>query len=94
MNYQDEYHRKLVSAEEAAELVKSGMWIDYGFHSGFPLLIDEELARRAHELKEVKIRAYWHRKAPEVLKVDPQQEHFIYNAWLFSRREREYHKKL
>ena len=30
MGYQEEYKRKLISAEEAAGLVKSGMWIDYG----------------------------------------------------------------
>ena len=44
MSYLDEYRRKLVSAEEAAGLVKPGMNIDYGSVAGFPLLIDEKLA--------------------------------------------------
>lgn len=34
MNYRNEYRRKLISAAEAAGLVKSGMWIDYGFGCG------------------------------------------------------------
>ena len=42
--YRNEYRRKLISAGEAAGLVKSGMWIDYGAICGFPSLIDEKLA--------------------------------------------------
>ncbi len=57
MNPSQEYQRKLISAEEAAGLVKSGMWVDYGAICGFPSLIDEKLAARAKELKDVKIRA-------------------------------------
>ena len=43
--FQEEYKRKLISAEEAAGLVRSGMWIDYGAICGFPSLIDEKLLR-------------------------------------------------
>ena len=55
--YWEEYRRKLISAEEAAGLIKSGMWVDYGAICGFPSLVDEKLAERAGELSEVKIRA-------------------------------------
>ena len=66
-SYREEYQRKLISAEEAAGLVKSGMWIDYGAICGFPSLIDKKLAERAHELKEVKIRAeHSHTQIPGV----------------------------
>jgi acyl-CoA hydrolase len=85
-----EYQRKLISAEEAAGLVKSGMWIDYGAICGFPSLIDEKLAERAKELKGVKIRAeHSHTVIP---KSDPQQEHFIYNSWFLGKVDRENHK--
>jgi len=90
-DYRNEYRRKLISAEEAAGLVKSGMWIDYGAICGFPSLIDEKLAERAPELKEVKIRAeHSHTQLPGV---DPDQEHFIYNSWVLGKVEREYHRK-
>jgi len=91
VNYRDEYRRKLISAEEAAGLVKSGMWIDYGAICGFPSLIDEKLAERAQELREVKIRAeHSHTRLPEV---DPDQEHFIHNSWFLGKVERDYHRK-
>ena len=91
MNYNDEYRSKLISAEEAARLVKSGMWIDYGLATGFPSLVDRELAKRAKELENVKVRVTMSLKEPEVLKVDVRQEHFIYNSWHFSKVERKYH---
>ncbi len=88
-DYQSEYQGKLISADEAAGLVKSGMWIDYGAICGFPSLIDEKLAQRASELKDVKIRA--ENSLTQLPRVDPNQEHFIHNSWFFSRMEREYH---
>jgi acyl-CoA hydrolase len=89
-NYREEYKRKLISAGEAAGLVKSGMWIDYGAICGFPSLIDEKLGERAHELKEVKIRAeHSHTVLPHL---DPAQEHFIHNSWFLGKVEREYYK--
>ncbi|MCJ7605885.1 MAG: butyryl-CoA:acetate CoA-transferase [Dehalococcoidales bacterium] len=90
MTYHDEYQRKLISAGEAAGLVKSGMWIDYGAICGFPSLIDEKLAARASELKGVKIRAeHSHTQIPGI---DPEQEHFIYNSWFLGKVERDYYK--
>lgn len=90
MSYRAEYKRKLISAAEAAGLVKSGMWIDYGAICGFPSLVDEKLGERASELKGVKIRAeHSHTVIP---RIDPEQEHFIYNSWFLGKVEREYHK--
>jgi acyl-CoA hydrolase len=90
MTYREEYKRKLISAAEAAGLVKSGMWIDYGAICGFPSLIDEMLAERAAELKEVKIRAeHSHTIIPHL---DPDQDHFIHNSWFLGKVERGYHK--
>ena len=66
------------------------MWIDYGAICGFPSLIDEKLAERANELKEVKIRAeHSHTQIP---KIDPEQEHFIFNSWFLGKVDRENHR--
>jgi acyl-CoA hydrolase len=89
-DYLSEYQRKLISAEEAVGIVKSGMWIDYGAICGFPSLIDEKLAGRAKELKGVKIRAeHSHTVIP---RTDPKQEHFIHNSWFLGKVEREAYK--
>jgi acyl-CoA hydrolase len=91
LDYQEEYRRKLISTEEAARLVKSDMWVDYGAMLSFPSLVDEELARRAHELERVKIRSCYPMKEPATLKIDNMGEHFIYNDWHFSYFTRRYH---
>ncbi|MBW2143974.1 MAG: hypothetical protein JRG75_06225 [Deltaproteobacteria bacterium] len=93
MDYKEEYRRKRMSCEEAAGLVKSGMWIDYGSILSFPTLIDEELAKRASELEGVKIRSCLSLKDPEVLKADSNGEHFIYNEWHLSEYTRKHHDK-
>ena len=48
---------KRIAAEEAAALVHSGMWLDYGFGVCQPDVFDAALARRTQELRGVKIRA-------------------------------------
>ena len=32
MSFLEEYKQKLVSADEAVKIVKSGDWVDYGWH--------------------------------------------------------------
>lgn len=88
--FRDEYQRKLISAQEAAGLVKSGMWLDYGAIGGFPSLIDAALVERAAELKNVKIRA--EHSPTQLPRIDPSQEHFIHNSWFLGKVEREYQK--
>ena len=48
-----ELKRKTVSAEQAAALVRSGNWIDYGFGVGQPDLFDQALAARISKLDGV-----------------------------------------
>ncbi|SPD72310.1 Acetyl-CoA hydrolase/transferase [uncultured Desulfobacterium sp.] len=91
MNFSEEYKNKLISAEEAAGLVKSGMWVDYGSILSFPSLVDEELAKRVSALEGVKIRSCLSLKDPEVLKADPDGNHFIYNEWHLSEHTRRHH---
>ena len=56
MNYAQEYQSKLVSAEEAVKVVKSGDWVDFGWCVGTPIALDHALAQRMPELYDVKFR--------------------------------------
>ena len=46
---------KHITAEGAAGLVNSGMWLDFGFGVCQPDVFDKALGARAHELRGVKI---------------------------------------
>lgn len=48
--------KKLITAEEAAKIVKSGDWIDYSQCCSFPTDLDKALAARKDELTDVKVR--------------------------------------
>ena len=51
-----EYEQKLCTPEEAVAVVKDGDWVDYTSTLGKPVLLDQALAKRRDELKDVKIR--------------------------------------
>ena len=40
MDFQKEYQQKLVSADEAVKIIKSGDWVDYGWTTGTPVALD------------------------------------------------------
>ncbi len=67
---------RTVSAAEAAALVSSGMWLDYGVSLCQPDVFDQALAARKNELYNVKIRACLSMKPRAVLECDPEGEHF------------------
>ncbi|MGE5485145.1 MAG: acetyl-CoA hydrolase/transferase family protein [Ignavibacteriales bacterium] len=90
MDWKEQYRKKLISADAAAGLVKSDMWIEYGFASGFPQLIDEAIAERAAHLERVKLRIDWCMQNPKVLECDPGQEHFIVNSFFITHGLRKY----
>jgi acyl-CoA hydrolase len=75
---------KLISAEDAAALVRPGDWIDYGTGVGVPDLFDKALARRKGELHDVRIRACATFSKRAVLDEDPTGEHFLWFNWHFS----------
>lgn len=77
----DEYKKKLVSAEEAVKVVKSGDWVDYGWCVGHPYDLDKALAARAEELYDVKLRGGVTLWMPEIFKIENPQEHFTWNSW-------------
>ncbi|HWP98282.1 MAG TPA: acetyl-CoA hydrolase/transferase C-terminal domain-containing protein [Syntrophomonadaceae bacterium] len=82
--FMEDYKNKLVSADQAARLVKSGDWVQYGEFVCQPKACDAALAKRKDELKDVKIRLVTMSWLPEVCKVDPNKEAFTMNDWHFS----------
>lgn len=79
--YMEEYRNKLVSPEDAARVVRSGDWVDYGPNLGFPQLLDAALAGRKDELYDVKIRSHLINGPIECVEQDLRREHFTYNSW-------------
>ena len=88
MNYKKEYKKKLVSAQEAVKLVESGDWVDYGWCTGTPDLLDKALAERTDELTDVKLRGGILFKVPAVFEREDAAEHFTWNSWHMSGVER------
>ncbi len=83
-NVLEQYKNKLITAEAAAKLVKSGDWVQYGEFVQQPIEIDAALAARKDELKDVKIRLVTMTFMPQVCQVDPNRESFCMNDWHFS----------
>lgn len=84
-DWKQEYRDKLISAKQAAGLVKDGMWIDFGGMNNHPFLIDDYIAERRDELHDVKFRSVLvMRMPPKVVQVDPKGEHFTFYDWFFT----------
>ena len=82
---------KHISAVQAAALVKSGDWVDYGTSLCQPDVFDKALATRAFELTNVKIRNCLSMKPRAVLDGDPEGAHFHWFSWHFSGYDRKKH---
>ena len=80
-----------ISAAEAAGLVKSGDWIDYGITFNQPDVFDRALAERTPELSQVRIRSAITMKPRAVLEADPNGEYFTWFSWHFSGYDRKMH---
>lgn len=81
MGLMDEYRKKLVTADEAVKVVKSGDWIDYGEFNGAVRALDKALAKRKDELSDIKIWTVVNPYPTEILEADPKGEVFTYNSW-------------
>ena len=84
------YRQKCVSAAEAVRLVKDGDWVDYGQTCSFPQALDEALALRKEELRDVKIRSAISMLPVQVVERDPAHEAFSFNVWHASALDRHY----
>jgi acyl-CoA hydrolase len=67
---------KKISAEAAANLVKSGMWLDYGTSLIQPDVFDLALAQRVGKVEDVKIRNCLTMRPRAVLEQDPDGKSF------------------
>lgn len=88
MDYKNMYDQKLVSADQAAAVVKSGDWVDYGWTTGTTVAFDAALAKRMPELHDVSLRGGILMWVPEVFKIENPAEHFTWNSWHMSGIER------
>ncbi len=79
-----QYDQKIVTAEEAVKLVKSGNTVSYGEFALFPKTLDAALAKRADELEGVMVRGVSFTSVPEVVKADPERKHFVLQDLHFS----------
>ncbi|HBQ85980.1 MAG TPA: butyryl-CoA:acetate CoA-transferase [Syntrophomonas sp.] len=91
MDYKEEYQRKLVTADEAVKVVKSGDTVNYGEFMMASAFLDEALAKRKDELTNVNIITTTCPFQPQAVLADPNKEHFIYNDWHFSAASRKLH---
>jgi acyl-CoA hydrolase len=80
-----------ISAAEAAALVRSGMWLDYGAGTAQPDVFDQALAARSDDLEGVRIRACLTTRPRAVIESDPDQRHFFWVSSHFSGYERRKH---
>ncbi len=83
MNFYKEYAQKLRTPEEAVKMIESGMWVDYGWCTAHPRILDKALAKhmRENELKDVKIRGGIALRPLEIFKMKNPQKYYIWNSW-------------
>jgi len=79
---------KKISAEQAAGLVRSGTWVDYGAANAQPELFDRALAARVNELFDLKLRSSLAPKPIAVIDSDPDGVHVYQFSWHFSALDR------
>ena len=83
-SYQDLYRQKLVSAETAAALVKSGDTVFMGEFVQNVEAFDAALALRKNDLRDVILTTTTRVKPLKCVEADPRRESFIWNDWHFS----------
>ena len=88
MSYAEEYSKKLVSADEAVKVVKSGDWVDFGWCVTTPEALDDALAKRGDELFDVNFRGGILTKPLKMFEREDAGEHFTWNSWHMSGLER------
>ena len=88
MDLKEIYASKLVSAEQAAAVVKSGDWVDYGWTTGTPVAVDKALAARLPQLENVNFRGGILMWVPEIFKIEDPAAHMTCNSWHMSGIER------
>lgn len=88
MDFSQQYNEKLITAKEAANLVKDGDWIDIGWGALTAKAFDQALAKRVDELHDVKVRGGVVPYELAICKADSTGEHFVYHSFHSSGTER------
>lgn len=88
MDFKTMYQDKLTTAQEAVKVVKDGDWVDYGWCTGTPVLLDAAMAERLPELHDINFRGGILMWQPEIFKIDHPEEHMTWNSWHMSGIER------
>ena len=73
-----------VSSAEAAGLVRSGDWVDYGAVLAQPDAFDDALAARVGDLHDVGIRGCLSTRPRAVVEADPERRHMSFFNWHMS----------
>ena len=80
-----------ITAEDAAGLVRSGMWLDYGAVLAQPDAFDEALAKRLGEVTNLRFRSVLTARPRAVLEADPEAKHVHWFSTHFSGYDRRKH---
>lgn len=80
-----------ITAEEAAALVKPGMWLDYGAIVNQPDAFDAALAKRIGELSGIKVRSCLTVRPRQIVEADPDGRHVHWVSLHFSGYDRKKH---
>ncbi len=90
MGFEQEYSKKLMSAEEAVKVVKTGDWIDYGWCVATAYDLDKALAKHVEEqqLEDLKFRGGICMWRPAVFDVTDAGRRITWNSWHMSGIER------
>ncbi len=92
---QIEYQKRLVTADKAVKVVKSGDRVHYGLFGGIVRELDTALAKRTEELEDVIVMdTIWnYPEPPAILQADPQAKHFKYLSTHMSALDRKMNKQ-
>nr|WP_297280178.1 butyryl-CoA:acetate CoA-transferase [uncultured Butyricicoccus sp.] len=88
MSFEQEYQSKKTTAEQAVQVVKSGDWVDFGWCTGTPYILDHALAKRVPELHDVNIRGGILLRPLETFQAPEANERLTWNSWHMSGIER------
>lgn len=81
MDYTELYAQKKMTADQAAALIKSGDWVDYGWAVNTPVAVDAAIAKRLPELENVNFRGGILMWVPEIFQIDDPAAHMTWNSW-------------
>ena len=90
MDYKAMYQDKLTTADEAVQIVKDGDWVDYGWCVGTPDVLDQAMAKRLPEMKDVNFRGGVLMRVPAIFQIEDPAAHMTWNSWHMSGIERKF----